>query len=33
MAETLENYTAAIEGLVSVEVWDTQTWVVAVLCL
>lgn len=33
MAETLESYTTAVEGLVSVEVWDTQAWVVGVLCL
>lgn len=33
MVETLESYTAAVEGLVSVEVWDTQAWVVGVLCL
>lgn len=33
MVETLEHLAISVEGLVSVEVRDTQFWVTAVLCL
>lgn len=33
IAETLEHFAAAVEGLVSVEVRDPRVWVVAILFL
>lgn len=33
MAKTLEHLDSAVEGLVSVEVWNPQPWPVAVFCL